>query len=269
LYLPEETWHNDRERCRAAGIPDSVVYRPKWQIALDILDRSIENGMRYRYIAADEFYGRAPEFREGISKRGLIYVVEVPCSTTGWTKMPMIIGADVYSGVGRIPQKERVALGQKRAQRVEDFAKRLERNGQAYHVKDTEKGPAVWRVYKTRFFPTTNHLPGQACTLMIARNVLDGEVKYFLSNASEDIPVEKLLHVAFSRSKIERLFEDAKGQVGFDHFEVRHYRPLMRHLILSLRLTLIEISLSLFYSPLIQYFRYKEQTRFSQRRITH
>ena len=33
LYLPE-SWDADRDRCREAGIPDSVVYRPKWQIGL-------------------------------------------------------------------------------------------------------------------------------------------------------------------------------------------------------------------------------------------
>ena len=69
---------------------------------------------------------------------------------------------------------------------------------------------------------------------MVARNVLTGEVKYFLSNASLEIPVEKLLHIAFNRWRIERLFEDAKGQVGFDHFEVRRYPAVMRHMILSM-----------------------------------
>jgi SRSO17 transposase len=43
LYLPK-SWDNDRERCRAAGIPDNVRYRPKWRIALDQLDRLSESG---------------------------------------------------------------------------------------------------------------------------------------------------------------------------------------------------------------------------------
>ena len=63
--------------------------------------------------------------------------------------------------------------------------------------------------------------------------VLTGEVKYFLCPVSPEIPLKILLFVAFSRWRIERLFQDGKGEVGFDHFEVRHYRSLMRHLVLT------------------------------------
>jgi len=92
----------------------------------------------------------------------------------------------------------------------------------------------VWEIRAIRFFPCEYALPGRECWLMVARNVLDGEVKYFLSNAPADTPVEVLLHVAFSRWHIERGFEDGKGEIGLDHFEVRKYRPLMRHLVLSM-----------------------------------
>jgi SRSO17 transposase len=44
LFLPED-WHQDRERCRRAGIPEEVVYRPKWKIALELLDRARQNGV--------------------------------------------------------------------------------------------------------------------------------------------------------------------------------------------------------------------------------
>jgi len=85
-----------------------------------------------------------------------------------------------------------------------------------------------------RFFPSDDGLPDDECWLLIARNVLTGEVKYFLSNAPKDTPAEVLLHVAFSRWHVERLFEDAKGQLGMDQFEVRGYVAVMRHLILTM-----------------------------------
>ena len=97
-----------------------------------------------------------------------------------------------------------------------------------------DKGQVVWEARIVRFHPSEDGLPGEECWLIVARNVLTGEMKYFLSNAPEDTPAEVLLHVAFSRWHIERVFEQAKGQVGLDHFEVRHYLPLMRHLILSM-----------------------------------
>ena len=46
VYLPEETWHE----CREAGIPDEVVYRPKWQIALEQYRRAVGNGVRFAWM---------------------------------------------------------------------------------------------------------------------------------------------------------------------------------------------------------------------------
>ncbi len=46
LFLPEQNWSEDRARCRAAGIPDDVVYRPKWRIALELLEGAVRRGVR-------------------------------------------------------------------------------------------------------------------------------------------------------------------------------------------------------------------------------
>jgi hypothetical protein len=79
-----------------------------------------------------------------------------------------------------------------------------------------------------------NGLPSGPYRLLIARNVLKPEeVKFFLSNAPEWVAVETLLLVAFSRWRIERLFEDTKDELGMDHFEVRRYVSIQRHLLLT------------------------------------
>ena len=46
LFLPE-SWSDDRDRCREAGIPDDMVYRPKWKIALELYDRATGNGLHF------------------------------------------------------------------------------------------------------------------------------------------------------------------------------------------------------------------------------
>jgi hypothetical protein len=70
--------------------------------------------------------------------------------------------------------------------------------------------------------------------LIIARNVLDrAEIKYFVSNAPAGTPLKILLRVAFSRWRVERCFEDHKGEIGLDHYEGRRYLGLKRHLIIS------------------------------------
>jgi len=234
LYLPKETWHEDRERCREAGIPDEVVYRPKWRIALELLQRAVDGGMRFRYLTADEEYGSKPGFRHGVAALGLTYMIEVPCSTFGWTKKPSTVTPGAYLGIGRPRRRAELAPGAPRPRRVDRLSRRGGPRWQAFHIKEAENGPVVWEARAVRFFVSENTLPSEECRLIVARNTADGEVKYFLSNAPENAPLKTLLHVAFSRWCIQRIFQDAKMQVGFDHFEVRRYLPLMRHLILSM-----------------------------------
>lgn len=234
LYLPDTAWAEQPERREKAGIPEYVVYRPKWRIALDLLERSIRNGVGFKYLTADEAYGCCGAFRRRVAEWGLCYMVEIPCSTTGWTRCPPVLGPKDYTGIGRRRTRETLAPEVPASRRVDRFWKRGGPSWKALHIKDTGKGPVVWEVRTTRFFPWENGAPGAEGWLVIARNVLDGEVKYFLSNAPADTPIETLLAVAFSRWRIERLFEDAKGQIGLDHFEVRRYLPLIRHLILSM-----------------------------------
>ena len=214
LYLPEETWSNNRQRCREAGIPDDVVYRPKWRIALELIERSLIEGVPMRWLTADEAYGRCREFRETVADLGLTYVVEIPSSITGWTK-------------------SRLERGETKARPVSKLWLRGGPTWKTYQIKRTNKGPVVWEVRETPFYPSSDGTPGKEERLLVLREVLTGEVKYFLSNASAEVPLKSLLFVAFSRWHIERLFEDGKGEVGFDHFEVRHYRSLMRHLVLT------------------------------------
>ena len=97
---------------------------------------------------------------------------------------------------------------------------------EAFHIKNTEKGPVVWEACIGDIWVVEDRLPPAARRLIVARNILDGEIKYFLSDATQDTPVETLLHVAFSRWRIERIFEDAKAQIGLDHVEVRNYLPI-------------------------------------------
>jgi SRSO17 transposase len=225
LFLPEG-WDQDRMRCQEAGIPEEVRYRPKWRIALELLDRSLRNGVQYKFVTADEFYGRGAPFRAALDLRGLLYVVEVPCNQRGWVQRPRL----VTGRQGRL----RLADNQLKARRADALWLRGGPSWKAYHIKDTEKGPLVWEARVARFSPRVRGIPGPEAWLLVARNVLSGETKYFLSNAPADTPIPALLHVAFSRARIEESFETAKGDIGYDHFEVRTYLALQRHVILSM-----------------------------------
>jgi len=77
LFLPENSWDKDRDRCKEAHIPDSVVYRPKSEIALEQIQRAVANGVRFDWLTFDEWYGGKPGFLAGLEARQEPYVVQV------------------------------------------------------------------------------------------------------------------------------------------------------------------------------------------------
>jgi SRSO17 transposase len=238
LFLPE-SWSEDRPRCREAGIPDEMVYRPKWQIALELYDRAIKNGLHFDWMTFDEGYGSKPDFLRGLSARNQRFVGEVPRSFTGWLKPPRVITRPFHkNGCGRGRKVPRLASGSPPARRVEELLDQRDFRDQCWQrwrVKDGEKGPMIWEVKHARFTPKDEDgMPGEPMHLIVARNVLDpNEVKFFVSNAPVETSVQTLLLVGFSRWRVERCFEDQKSEIGLDQYEGRRYQGLKRHLILS------------------------------------
>lgn len=241
LFLPEKTWDHNRTRCRAAGIPDEVVSRPKWRIALEQLERALGNRVRFAWLTFDEGYGGKPPFLRGLERLGQNYVGEIPADFTVWTKQPEVMYREhARDRRGGRPRKfPRLKVRNTPACEVRNVLtwspKLRRRPWVCYRVKDGEKGPMVW---EAKCLPVwikdENGLPVGPYPLLIARNVLKPEeVKFFLSNAPESVSVETLLLVAFSRWRIERMFEDRKDELGMDHFEVRRYVSIQRHLILT------------------------------------
>jgi SRSO17 transposase len=238
LYLPEG-WSKDRDRCREAGIPDEMVYRPKWQIALELYDRAVKHGLRFDWLTFDEGYGGKPGLLRSLSGRGQRFVAEVPRNSTGWIKPPRVIIRPFRKRGRRARKTPRLASGSPPARRVDAM---LDQDGLRnqpwvrWRVKDGQKGPMVWEVKHLRFTPVgEDGLPGEPLHLIIARDVLDpSEIKFFVSNAPAEAPIGVLLLVAFARWRVERCFEDQKGEIGLDQFEGRRYQGLKRHLVLSM-----------------------------------
>jgi SRSO17 transposase len=238
LYLPEG-WADDRDRCREAGIPDTLTYRPKWQIALELYDRVVGRGLHFDWLTFDEGYGSKLELLRELAVRRQVYVAEVPRSCVGWLKAPRVVQRTYRrSGRGRGRTVPRLASGSRPARRVEDWLKdrRLVRQPwQRWRIKDGDKGPVVWECKHTFLtIKGADGLPGERLHLLIARNVLNpNEIKFFVSNAPPTTGVGTLLHVAFSRWRVERCFQDHKSEIGLDQYEGRRYLGLKRHLIVS------------------------------------
>jgi SRSO17 transposase len=244
LYLPEG-WANDGDRRRAAGIPDEVVYRKKTRIALDQVARALANGIRVEAWTFDEWYGRDGEFLEGMERLGQNYVGEVPATLTGWMREPKILVRPTPAQTRkrgrkpRFPRLARKALAACEVRNLVTYSRFFQKQPWVqFHVKEGENGPMVWEVKHALFYPKRpDGLPGPLHGLVVARNVLEPDIlKYFLSNRAAGSPgvlLEDLMRVAFSRWPIEQCFEQAKNELGLDHFEVRSWEAIHRHLYVT------------------------------------
>jgi SRSO17 transposase len=238
LFLPE-SWSHDRDRCREAGIPEGMVYRPKWKIALELYDRAVGNGLHFDWVTFDEGYGGKPEFLRELSGRDQRFVGEVPRNFMGWLKAPRVVTRPYHKNRrGRGRKTPRLASGSPPPMRVDAMLDREGFRNQPWirwRVKDGHKGPMVWEVKHLRFSPVgEDGLPGEPLHLIVARDVLNpGELKSFVSNAPAGASIQGMALVAFSRWRVERCFEDQKSEIGLDQYEGRRYQGLRRHLILS------------------------------------
>jgi len=244
VYLPRE-WADDPERRRETYIPDDVVYRKKTGIALDQVRRALSNGIRVAAWTFDEWYGRDREFLVGLESLGQDYVGEIPSNFVVWLKEPRVLfkprPQDLH-GSGkrkRFPRLARQTLRACEARNLLTYSRIFQRQEwQRYRIKDGEKGPMVWDVkHAVCYVPGPDGLPGLAHTLIVARSVTDpSEVKYFISNrlpASRGVSLKWMLWVAFARWPIEHCFRQAKDELGMDHFEVRGWRCIHRHLYIT------------------------------------
>jgi SRSO17 transposase len=225
-------------------VPDEIEFRTKPQIALDQIDRALANGIRVSAWTFDELYGRDGKFLNGLELRGQVFVGEIPGNFHGWVQKPAVLRTEPKrpGKHGRPKRYPRIA-GRRPSSQVRNLLKYSpifrEQSWQRYRIKDTDKGPEVWEVKWAIFWrKDEDGLPTRRHCLIVARNVLTGEVKYFLSNrvpgernpvSGKWVTLRWLLRVAFGRWSIESCFREGKEELGLDHYEVRGWRCVHRH----------------------------------------
>jgi SRSO17 transposase len=233
LFLPED-WCADAERRAATGVPEAIGYRPKWQIALDEIDRVVASGARFGCVLADAEYGKAAEFRAGLDERRLSFAVGV---------LPT---QKVYPVDVRLTYPERKAAGRPRKHPVPSAvsvgaAELIEARPEAFRPiswRTGTKGPlrAEFAARRIRVADgpvaaRAQHLPGEEAWL-VGEHRTSGERKYYLANLPADTPVETLAAAIKARWICEQSHQQMKDELGLDHFEGRSWRGLHHHALL-------------------------------------
>ncbi|WP_329393173.1 IS701 family transposase [Streptomyces lydicus] len=236
LFLPE-SWDTPkaasrREHCR---IPEDERHRPKWLLALEMLDELDGTGLRPAVLVADAGYGANADFRHGLEDRGLGYVLQVKAEMTahGESAGPH---QPPYGGLGPRPLpryrtrpvslREHVLAAGRTQGRALTWRKGSKAAMSSHFVllrvrlagrrpKPAADGtiPLVWLIAQ---WPEGEDEP----------------VKYWISNLPADIPAKDLVRLAKSRWRIEHDYRELKTALGLDHFEGRSFTGWHRHVTL-------------------------------------
>jgi SRSO17 transposase len=228
---------------KKTSVPDDVTFKTKPQIALEMIDRCKANGIRVMAWNADEFYGRDGHFLDGLDERGEAFVVEIQPNTHVWLKKPKVLKNEGKSHIGRPKRPRYLRKRDEKPSEVQNLARYspefYEQSPQRYLINDTHKGEEVWEIRWSTCWRKTHNgkLVSNQCTLIVAKNVRTGEVKYFLSNrvpGRKGWTLRMILKVAFGRWPVEDCFREAKEELGLDHFECRSWHGIHRHLYVTI-----------------------------------
>jgi SRSO17 transposase len=210
---------------------------------LELIDRAKGNGVQVLAWTADELYGRDGAFLDGLDDRSEAFVVEIPPNAHVWLSKPKVLKEPPQNRAGRPKKYPRLRKRERNPSEVQNLAKCspafYEQTAQRYRIKDGRRGSEVWEIRWNLCWRKTHtkKLVSNQCTLIVARNVLTSETKYFLSNCvpgRQGWSLRQILRVAFGRWPIEDCFREAKEELGLDHFECRGWRCIHRHLYVTI-----------------------------------
>jgi SRSO17 transposase len=213
LYLPED-WASDRARRRVAGVPDEVVFKTKTQVALDEIDGLLADGVAKAPIVMDAGYGRATELRDAIAERGMQYVAAI--------REEMTVQLPGQKGV-----REHIAVG--------DLARELPKSAwRSVWWRHGTKGEmrsrfALLRVRAAKREPGRREERPLEWLLIEWPATETAPVKFWLCNLPAGTRIAKIVNLAQMRWRVERDYEELKGELGLDHYEGRGWLGFHHH----------------------------------------
>jgi SRSO17 transposase len=213
LYLPKE-WVNRPERCREAGVPDSVSFATKPVLAKEMLIRALDSGVPCAFVTGDEVYGGDRMLRFTLEQRQQPFVLAIPKNEPLMFDGPLVSRADAIAAAIEASEWQRLSAGSgSKGERWYDWA-----------VQE------LWRLQLTEEDRRWGHY------LLVRRNIeKPDEVAYYVIFClREQATLAELAQVAGMRWHIESCFESVKGECGLDQYEVRKWNAWHRHITLSL-----------------------------------
>lgn len=236
LYLPER-WFTPAyaARRRRCGVPPEIGFQTQPALAWDMIAGLQARGaLPFRWVICDEGFGKDPAFLDRIAAADLCYFAEVPHTTRVWRERPAT-GVPPGTGRGRRPQRVRVEAAAPAPLEVGALAATLPASAWSRHtLREGAKGPLVADIACVRAVAVRDGRPGPDVWVVLRRSLgPQPELKTFLSNAPADTPLATFVRLCAARWPVERAIEEAKGELGLDHYEVRGWVGWHHHITLT------------------------------------
>ena len=232
LYLPE-AWLTPAYAAqrKACGIPDDQVFQRKTDLGVQMIDRARANGLPFDRVACDAFYGRDRQFRADLQAKNVLYAADIPADTQVYRREPRVGVPKKRHRQGRTPTRWRV-LSRQVAHPVSRIARSKQTTWKHLRLRPTERGWLEADFAVERVWTITEAGQVRAEWLVIRREV-HGKCSYSLLNDPPDTPAETLIAASCQRYFTERVYEDAKTDLGWAEFQAMKYRAWEHHLALT------------------------------------
>lgn len=231
LYLPKE-WTEDQERCLKAKIPaEKCGFKTKPESATEMVAAAQANGLSFGWVAMDAFYGQVPECVRNMDRYGLNFVADVHRNQIVYTEDPRPYLPRRKNRQGRKPTQLRARID---GIRVDDLYK--EEASAPWHrirVREGTKGVVFVQARRRRVWLWDGEeKTARNWWLVVRRDSLTGEMKWFISNAKESVTLTTLVQKHATRFWIERVFQDGKTSVGMADYQARGWIAWHHHMSL-------------------------------------
>lgn len=216
LYLPTK-WSEDAARRKEARIPDDILFRTKPELALEMIKQAVADGVQKGVLLADSAYGDSSRFRDGVRELGLHYAVGIHAPTKVWR-------------IDRLARRRGKALA------VRELALQLDRKKyRRVAWREGTGGKLVSRFARLRVVPEHDDGwdPAHREDVWLLIEWPEGEpepTKYLFSSLGRSIGKKKLVRIVKERYRTERVYQDLKGELGFDHYEGRRFPGWHHHI---------------------------------------
>jgi SRSO17 transposase len=245
LYLPQD-WTEDPVRRTKAGVPDEIGFQTKPAIALEQIKQAVADGIPQGVVLADaggacpraglrpDPWGADMKFQAGLLALDLEYVLGVQSTMSVWPDGKAPLPPKPWSGRGRPPKRLRRADDHQPTS-VKELARSLPPSAwQDVTWRAGSKGDLVARFAATRIRPAhrddQRSEPWPELWLLIEWPKGDAEpTKYWFAHLPPETPLERLVHLAKLRWRIERDYQELKQELGLGHYEGRGWRGFHHH----------------------------------------